>query len=210
METRAFDLFAKRNNKVSVRAIPGHFVTQHSHLNYCIDMTRLKTEASTAKSAAQLFAESYSDTVVDTIITLEHTKMIGAFLAETLTSSAGINMHQEIAVISPEFTADGKLILRDNLIPYVKARRIVVLAATATTGMTVMDAIRGIRYYGGDPVGVATVFGGKFEIPGVPVARIVSAEDLPKYGSYSAVECPMCKRGERIDALVNAYGYSKI
>ena len=210
METRAFDLFAKGNNKVSVRAIPGHFVTQHSHLNYCIDMTRLKTEASVAKGAAQIFAESYSGIIVDTIITLEHTKMIGAFLAETLTSSAGINMRQEIAVISPEFTADGKIILRDNLIPYVKARRILVLAATATTGMTVMDAIRGLRYYGGDPVGVATVFGGKFEIPGIPVSRIVSAEDLPKYGSYSAAECPMCKRGERIDALVNAYGYSKI
>lgn len=210
MESRAYDLFAKRNNKVSVRAIPGHFVTQHSHVNYCIDMTRLKTEANAAKSAAQLFAESFSDVVIDTVITLEHTKMIGAFLAETLATSAGINMNQEIAVISPEFTADDKLILRDNLIPYVKSRRILVLAATATTGMTALDAIRGIRYYGGDPVAVATVFGGKFEIPGVPVVRLVSVEELPAYGSYSAAECPMCKRGERIDALVNAYGYSKI
>ncbi len=210
METRAFDLFAKGNHKVSVRAIPGHFVTQHSHVNYCIDMTRLKTEAGAAREAAQLFAASYAGVVVDTVITLEHTKMIGAFLAEALATSAGINMNQEIAVISPELTADGKIILRDNLIPYVKARRIVVLAATATTGMTAMDAIRGIRYYGGDPVGVATVFGGKFEIPGVPVTRLVGVEELTKYGSYSAAECPMCKRGERIDALVNAYGYSKI
>ena len=60
METRAFELFAKRNNKVSVRAIPGHFATQHSHINYCIDMTKVKTEMSAAKAAAKLFAESPS------------------------------------------------------------------------------------------------------------------------------------------------------
>ncbi len=210
METRAFDLFAKRNNRVSIRVFPGHFATQHSHVNYCVDMTRVKTEMNAAQAAAKLFAESFSNVAIDTIITLERMKMVGAFIAETLTSSTGLNMNQNIAVISPEFTADDKLILRDNLLPYVKHRRILLLTATATTGMTAMGAIRGIRYYGGDPVGVATVFGGKFEVPGIPVVRLVGVEDLPDYDSFRPTMCPLCKKGLKVDALINSYGYSKM
>ena len=210
METRARELFAKRNNKVSIRVMPGHFVTQHSHINYCIDMTRVKTEMNAARSAAKLFAVSFRHIAVDTIFTLDHTKLLGAFVASELAASSGVNMNQEIAVISPEFTNDDKLILRDNLVPYVQGKRVLVLCATATTGMTAMSTIRGIRYYMGDPVGVGTVFGGKFEIPGVPVLRLVGVEDLPDYRSYSQGECPLCRDNVRIDALVNAYGYSKI
>lgn len=210
METRAYDLFAKRNNKVSIRVIPGHFATQHSHVNYCVDMSRLKTELSAAKAAAKLFAESFSNVQIDTIITLERMKMVGAFMAEALNASTGLNMNQEIAVISPEITADGLLILRDNMIPYVKNMKVLILAATATTGITAMNAVRGIRYYGGDPAGVATVFGGNFEIPGIPVKHLVGVEDLPDYRSYRTGECPLCQSGMKIDALVNSYGYSKM
>ena len=78
METKAFELFAARNNKVRVRVIPGHFATQHSHINYCVDMTRVKSEAPLARITAKLFAESFSDVPVDTIITLERMKMVGA------------------------------------------------------------------------------------------------------------------------------------
>ena len=210
METKAFELFAKRNNKVSIRVIPGHFVTQHSHVNYCLDMTRMKSEAKLARQTAKLFAESFSQRAVDTIITLERMKMVGAFLAEEFSGSAGVNMNQDIAVISPEITADGLLILRDNMIPYVKNRHVLILTATATTGITANNAVRGIRYYGGDPAGVATVFGGKFEIPGIPVIRLVGVEDLPDYASYSSSECPLCSSGEKIEALINSYGYSKM
>ncbi len=210
MENNAFELFAKRNNKVTIRVMPGHFVTQHSHINYCVDMTRLKTEATLARAAAKLFAESFSTVSVDTIITLEHMKMVGAFVAEEFSKNTGVNMNQEIAVISPEFTADEKMILRDNLMPYVKDRHVLILAATVTTGITALGAIRGIRYYDGDPVGVATVFGGNFEIPGVPVKKLFGTEDLPAYTSYRPGECPLCSKGVKIDALINSYGYSKI
>ena len=210
METKAFELFAKRNNKVNVRVMAGHFVTQHSHVNYCVDMTRVKSEMNMAKAAAKLFAESFANTAVDTIITLERTKMVGAFLADAFANSTGVNMNQEIAVISPEITADGLLLLRDNVIPYVKNMRVLILAATATTGITTMNAVRGIRYYGGEAAGVATMFGGKFEIPGVPVMRLIGVEDLPDYASYASSECPLCASGVKVDALINSYGYSKI
>lgn len=210
METDAFELYAKRNKKVSIRVMPGHFATQHSHVNFCVDMTRVKSEMGMAKAAAKLIAESFSSVGIDTIITLERMKMVGAFVADALSSSSPVNMHNEIAVISPELTKDEKLILRDNLLPYVRHRRVLLLTATATTGMTAGSAVRGIRYYGGETVGVATVFGGKFEIAGVPVMRLVGVEDLPSYASYSPTDCPLCKQGVRVDALINSYGYSKI
>ena len=132
MEKRAFDLRAKRNSTVVIRAIPGHFATRHSHVNCCIDMTKVKSQMFTAKAAARLFAESFANVPVETIITLERTKMVGAFLANEL-SHAGININLDIAVISPEIT-DEKLILRDNMLPYVKGRHVLLLSATSTTG----------------------------------------------------------------------------
>lgn len=208
MESRAFELKAKRHSGVAVKAIPGHFATQHSHVNYCIDMTKVKSEMSVAKGAAKLLCEKLCNIPVDTIITLERMKMVGAFLAHEL-SLSGMNLRGEISVISPEVTND-KLILRDNLRPYVKDKRVLLVSATATTGLTAKEALRGIRYYGGDPVGFATVFGGNFDLGDVPVVRLVGAEDLNDYASYPLADCPLCKSGVKVDALVNSYGYSKI
>lgn len=215
MEERAKELTAKGNRSIVINVIEGHFVTQHSHVNYCIDMTRTKSELVCAKEAAKRFAESFQNTPVETVITLERTKMIGGFLAEEL-SRSGINLNRNIAVISPEVNND-QIILRDNLLPYVKNRRVLLLTATATTGMTLTNALEGIWYYGGDPVGAATVFGGSFGesinmhgVCNVPVLRLFRTEDIPSYRSYSAAECPLCRAGVKIDALINSYGYSKI
>ena len=35
-------------------------------------------------------------------------------------------------------------------------------------------------------------------------------KDLGDYASYNSHECPMCKKGEKIDALVNSFGFSKL
>lgn len=208
METRATQIRARRNGKVVISAIPGHFATQHSHVNYCIDMTKVKSQMSMAKAAAELIAEAFINTPVDTIITLERTKMVGAFLANAL-SHSGLNINLDINVISPEVTND-LLVLRDNLAPYVHGKRVLLLSATATTGLTAKSALDGIRYYGGEPVGVGCVFGGDFEIEGVPVVKLIDVGDVPAYASYSPTLCPLCKAGKKIDALVNSYGYSKI
>lgn len=215
MENRTKELAAKGNRNIVINIIEGHFVTQHSHVNYCIDMTRAKSELNCAKETAKRFAEGFTNTPVDTIITLERTKMIGGFLAEEL-SRAGINVNHNIAVISPEVSND-QIIMRDNLLPYIRDNRILLLTATATTGMTLTNALEGIWYYGGTPVGAATVFGGNFGesinmhgVCDVPVVRLFRGEDIPAYKSYTAAECPLCRSGVKIDALINSYGYSKI
>lgn len=208
MESKTAVRTAKRNNAVNMRVIEGHFATKHSHVSHCIDLTAVKSEMKMARAAAKLFAENFIGTPVDTVVTLERTKMVGAFLAGEL-SHAGINANQDIAVITPEIN-DDKMILRDNLLPYVKGKHVLLLTATATTGLTIASALEGIRYYGGLPAGAATIFGGDFWVYNVPVVKLFGVEDLENYHSWSATECPLCKNGVKIDALINSYGYSKI
>lgn len=207
MERRAYDVFSKATREVGITVIPGHFATRHSHVNYCVDMTSVKSQLNASKASAKLFADALNATPVDTIITLDRMKMVGAFLAQDLTSTY-INKGQNIGVISPEISND-KLLLRDNFLPYVKGKRVMLLTASATTGKDVKSVVEGITYYGGYPVAVATVFGGDFDCE-VPVIKLFGIEDVPDYASYSPVDCPLCRKGVKVDAVVNSYGYSKI
>ena len=214
MNNDIYELVSSRNKNVAILSIEGHFATQHSHVSHYIDMTRVKSETVSARAAAELFARRFRDTPVDTVITLERTKMIGAFLAEELAKS-GMNVDRNIAVITPEITHD-KVFLRDNLIPYILHKHVLLLTATASTGMTLKNVLEGIIYYGGISVGAATVFGGEFgeslNVGGVtiPVERLFFAKDIGKYESYAPGSCPLCKAGVRINAVVNSYGYSKL
>lgn len=207
MKDRSQEIFLSANREVSIEVIPGHFATKHSHISHCVDMTQVKSVLSSAKAAAKLFVASFVGTPVDTIISLDRMKMVGAFMAHYF-SHSGINIGQNIAVISPEITND-IMLLRDNFLPYIKDKRVLLLTASATTGKTANSVVEGIRYYGGEAVGVATVFGGEFECP-VPVVKLFGLNDLPDYQSYSPVNCPLCKSGVKVDAVVNSYGYSKI
>ena len=119
-----------------------------------------------------------------------------------------MNVNQNIAVITPELVGD-KMILRDNFLPYVMNCHVLLLTASATTGQTVNSGIEGIRYYGGSPAGAATVFGGNFKCD-VPVVKLLGVDDIPDYSSYAPQDCPLCKKGLKVDAVVNSYGYSKI
>lgn len=207
MEKRGIELFSHYNREISIKIIPGHFATKHSHISHCIDMTKVKSQLTTAKAAAKILADSFMGTPVDTIITFDRMKMVGAFMAEYL-SASGINARQDIAVITPELMGE-KMLLRDNFLPYVINSHVLLLTASATTGQTVNSGIEGIRYYGGVPVGAATVFGGEFECE-LPVVKLFGVNDIPGYTSYSPKDCPLCKKNVKVDAVVNSYGYSKI
>lgn len=207
MESRKYEISASINGEIKVDVIKGHFATKHSHISHCIDMTKVKSQLTMSKAAAKIFAANFISTPIDTIISLERMKMVGTFIAETL-SRSGINMWQNIAVISPEITND-KMLLRDNFLPYVKGKNVLLLTASATTGKTVMSGIEGIIYYGGTPQGAATVFGGEFTCP-VPVVKLFGVEDIQGYTNFYPQDCPFCKNGQKVEAVVNSYGYSKL
>ena len=113
MENRIQTITNTRNNRIKIGIIPGHFATNHSHVNYYVDMTSIKTSHKMANEAAKELAGTYTSTHIDTIICLEGTEMLGAFLAESL-SEQGINRGADIAVVTPELNMNNQMIFRDN------------------------------------------------------------------------------------------------
>ena len=194
-----------------LRFARGHFATNHSHINYYVDITFHKTRLSEAKAVAKALVPSFdSTTVVDTILCLDGTAVIGTCLANELTKGGfrSINRHQTIYVVEPEYNANSQMIFRDNIKPMIKGKHVLVLMASLTTGFTAKRSIEAIGYYGGYVAGVAAMYSASREMGGYPVASVFTLEDLPGYASYDYRECPYCKAGQPIDALVNSFGYS--
>lgn len=202
-----------RKGNVPLRIARGHFATNHSHINYYIDITYHKTRVSEAKASAyQLVSQFRNDTPVDTILCLDGTSVLGAFVADELTKSGfyTINAHQTIYVVEPEYSNSSQMIFRDNIVPMIRGKHVLVLMASVSTGFTARRSIEAINYYGGQVAGVAAVYRAVDEVDGYPVRSIYSVNDLPDYASYSYSECPFCKAGQKIDALVNSYGFSEL
>ena len=202
-----------RRGNVPLRLARGHFATNHSHINYYIDITYHKTRISEAKdSAYQLVSHFVNDTPVDTILCLDGTAVLGTCLAEELTKTGfrTINQHQTIYVVEPEYNANSQIIFRDNIKPMIQGKHVLGLMASVTTGFTAKRSIEAIGYYGGNVTGVAALYRAVEEVAGYPVRSIYSVADLPDYESYDYRECPYCKAGRKIDALVHSFGYSEL
>ena len=202
-----------RRGKVPLRIARGHFATNHSHINYYIDITYQKTRISEAKdSAYQLVSNFINDTPVDTVLCLDGTAVLGTCVAEELTKSGfrTINQHQTIYIAEPEYNSNSQIIFRDNIKPMIQGKTVLILMASVSTGYTALKAMEAIKYYGGRVAGVAAIYRAVDEISGYPVHSIYSIHDIPDYESYDYRECPYCKKGVRIDALVNSFGYSAL
>ena len=203
--------FPTPNANIPLRIAQGHFATSHSHLNRYIDMTMTKHRLSEAREAAAVLCSKFkSSTIIDTILCLDGTEVIGACMASELTRAgyANMNAHRTIYVVTPEHTSGSQLIFRDNSAPMIVGKHVLVLAASVATGYTVEAAIAAIRYYNGIPVGVCSIFACVDECEGFPVQSIYTKDQLPGYQSVPARECPMCKAGMKLDALVNSHGIS--
>lgn len=202
-----------QRGNVPLRFAKGHFVTNHSHINYYIDITYQKTRLSEARdSAYQLVSSFINDTPVDTILCLDGTAVLGTCLADELTKSGWrtINAHQTIYVLEPEYNANSQIIFRDNIKPMIKDKHVLVLMASVTTGYTANRSIEAIQYYGGLVTGVASIYRAVDEVAGYPVRSIYSIADIPDYESYDFKDCPYCKAGKKVDALVNSFGFSEM
>ena len=202
-----------KNPSVFLRVQKGHFATMHSHTNYYIDVTTQKYRLSEAKAVAKEMVSSYqSNTIIDTIICLDGTEVIGAFVAQELTEDnfMNLNAHQTVYVMSPEFVGGGQMIFRDNIVPMINGKHVLLIAASVTTGKSALAAIDAVKYYGGHMVGVSAIFATVDECEGIPVYSIFDPHDLGDYQSYKPHQCPMCQQGERLEALVNSYGCSRL
>ena len=202
-----------KRGKAPLRYAQGHFATNHSHINHYIDITYQKTRLSEARdSAYELVSHFINDTPVDTILCLDGTAVLGTCVADELTKSGfrTINQHQTIYVVEPEYNANSQIIFRDNIKPMIQGKTVLVLMASVTTGFTAKRSIEAIGYYGGHVAGVAALYRAVDEVAGYPVRSVYSVEDLPDYESYDYRDCPYCKQGIKLDALVNSFGFSAI
>ena len=209
---KSYKIRTKRNN-LFLRVSKGHFATNHTHINYYIDVTTQKTRLSEAQAVAEELVSYYStSTVVDTILCLDGTQVIGTCLANELTKGnfVSVNAHQTIYVLTPEHTSGSQLIFRDSLLSAINGKHVLILAASVTTGYTAKSAIEAIRYYGGEVAGIASIFATAEDVLGYPVRSVFNPNDLQDYETHPSHECPMCRAGNKIDALVNSFGYSKI
>lgn len=214
MPTQKVSKITTERSDLFLRASQGHFASTHSHSNYYIDVAAQKSRLSEAKAVAKEICRNYNynTRIVDTILCLDGTEVIGTCLAEELTKHdfMNINAHQTIYVVTPEMTGSSQLLLRDNIIPMVKDKHVLVLAVSVASGNTVKNAIEAVKYYGGEVVGIGSIFATTEEISGYQVDSVFNPNDLPDYFSVPSHECPLCKEKVKIDALINCYGYSKL
>ena len=197
---------------VTLRVAQGHFATRHSHINYFIDVTRQQSCLQEAEAVAQQLAQRLPYAVVDTILCMDGTRVIGTCLARRLTQEGygSVNQGKEIYLLRENVSSGGQLIFRDNARFMLEGKNVLLLLASITTGSTVEKAMRCVCYYGGSVAGVASIYSHLEEIGGVKVVSLFNTGDLPGYASHSPEECPLCKQGLEVDAVVDKFGYSAL
>jgi len=92
----------------------------------------------------------------------------------------------------------------------IQDKHVLILMASVTTGFTATRSMEAIGYYGGNIAGIAAIYRAVDEIAGHKVQSIYSIKDLPDYESYDYRDCPYCKKGRKLDALVNSFGFSAL
>lgn len=204
------ELPIKRGN-VRLRVARGHFATNHSHINYYIDISRQKTMLTEARDVAKQLAPYYNTVPVDTILCLDGTAVIGTCLGEEIVGTRrSVNSNGIISVLEPEYNANSQIIFRDNAQPLIRNKHVLILMASVTTGFTANRSVEAVGYYGGAVVGVCSLYSAVREAAGMMVHSVFDTNDVPDYQSYDFRDCPYCKQGRRIDALVNSFGYSSL
>ncbi len=138
-----------RHGDVPLRVARGHFATNHSHINYYIDITMQKRRLSEAQQMAKQMVTTFiNNSPVDTILCLDGMEVVGTCLAQALTESGfrNLNAHQTIYVVEPEYNSNSQIIFRDNIQPMIRNKHVLVLMASVTTGFTANKSIEAVGY----------------------------------------------------------------
>ena len=141
---------------------------------------------------------------------LDGTAVLGTCVADELTKVGfhTINQSNSIYVVEPEYNANSQIIFRENIQPMIRGKHVLILMASVTTGFTAGKSIEAIQYYDGQVAGIASIYSAVDSIGDIPVRSVYDIGDLPDYASFDYRECPYCKQGQKLDALVNSFGYS--
>lgn len=213
MESKMFKIYARSDERIQLKVFPGHFATPQSHITHYLDITTMKSRCSEARRIAQTLSRNYEASVpIDTIVCMDRLEVVGAYLAEELTKAGvlSMNTHQTIYITSPEYNNVGQMIFRDNVQMMIDGKNILILNGSVTTGETLSRAVESILYYGGKIRAIAAIFSAVDKVAQLPVHSIFQQKDIPDYGTYRVHDCPLCRNKQKLDAIVNGFGYSKI
>ena len=213
MDEKLIDLRSAKNPKARIKIMKGHFATSHFHINNYIDISTIKVRHMNCREAARVLTDEFAHMLaVDTIVCLEETDTIGTFMAEQLADNSrhSLSNGNNISIVTPEYHQSGQILFRDNVQRMIENKQVLILAPSITTGKSVKRACEAVLYYGGTVCGICAVFSSINKINGLEVKTIFTSKDIPDYRAYAPSECPMCKAGEKLDAIVNSYGYSKL
>ena len=164
MEDRMMKFYSKESNMLALHAMHGHFATSHSHINYYVDVTSIKTRVAEAKQAAHvLYSRIPKTKYVDTIVCMDGTEVVGTFLTEEI-QNGGImgttNQHETVYVISPEINSNNQMLFRDNNKGAIKVTQKMTADKNAKVSpmfrfgmqMPMPRYFENIEYYGRGPV----------------------------------------------------------
>ena len=119
MEDRMMKFYSKESNMLALHAMHGHFATSHSHINYYVDVTSIKTRVAEAKQAAHvLYSRIPKTKYVDTIVCMDGTEVVGTFLTEEIQRDGIMgttNQHETVYVISPEINSNNQMLQQCSL-----------------------------------------------------------------------------------------------
>jgi orotate phosphoribosyltransferase len=213
MENNFFMVTSKKNPKVAVQVSSGHFATGSAHRNTYIDLFELTSSSSAAREAARELSQPYlASTPVDVIIYMDNTEILAAYLAdELLKAGPGVlNQGGEILLVTPISKRDNLFIFHQNVQEKIRSKNVVLLVATMSTGATANQVIECLSYYGCKLVGISAIFNTFHETEGQKIHSLFTIEDIPNYAFYTPSECPMCREGRKIDAIINSEGFTRI
>ncbi|MGI5948572.1 MAG: orotate phosphoribosyltransferase [Lachnospiraceae bacterium] len=232
---KAVKIYSKDHPALALKVTKGHFSSDRFHINYYIDMTDLKMRQRNAEEIAKAIVEKYVKRVtltpviglaseamnqmaatnatkapIDTIICMDGCEAIGAYIAKELSEVgfATTNTHKTTYILTPEFDSTGQMVVRENIKPMLKGKHVLVVLATAMSGHTIAKSLRCISSYGGIVEGISCIFSAINEIEGHPVNSVFDASDLEGFKLSEPDNCPDCKAGVKLDAIVNSYGYT--
>ena len=232
---KAVKIYSKDHPALALKVTKGHFSSDRFHINYYIDMTDLKMRQRNAEEFAKAIVEKYVKRVtltpviglvseamnqmaatnatkapIDTIICMDGCEAIGAYIAKELSEVgfATTNTHKTTYILTPEFDSTGQMVVRENIKPMLKGKHVLVVLATAMSGHTIAKSLRCISSYGGIVEGISCIFSAISEIEGHPVNSVFEASDLEGFRLSEPDNCPDCKAGVKLDAIVNSYGYT--
>lgn len=232
---KAVKIYSKDHPALALKVTKGHFSSDRFHINYYIDMTDLKMRQRNAEEVAKAIVEKYVKRVtltpviglaseamnqmaatnatkapIDTIICMDGCEAIGAYIAKELSEVgfATTNTHKTTYILTPEFDSTGQMVVRENIKPMLKGKHVLVVLSTAMSGHTIAKSLRCISSYGGIVEGISCIFSAISEIEGHPVNSVFDASDLDGFKLSEPDNCPDCKAGVKLDAIVNSYGYT--